>query len=88
MLTNHVLKSAEIEMKKHLDPYLEERLDFAPFAASCEGLMGKEACDLLCRLAKKLSEKWDRPCSCTASFARIRFATGLVRAKKGTLEAK
>ena len=44
-------------------------------------MMGKDADVFLSRLTRKLSKKWDRPCSRTISFAHTQFAISLVRAK-------
>ena len=77
-----ILKSSENDKKKKcLQPCMEQRRHFTPFVVSCEGLMGREADVFLCRMAKKLAQKWDRPYSRTVSFIRTRFAIALLRAK-------
>lgn len=77
-----IIKAAENDKKKkYLEACLEQRRHFTPFVVSCKGMFGKEASFFMKRLAKKLEDKWNRPCSNAINLLRTRFAANLVRSK-------
>jgi hypothetical protein len=47
--------------KKYLEACSEQRRHFTHFAVSTDGVIGKEARALLCRLSALLADKWDQP---------------------------
>lgn len=81
-----VLEKQEREKKrKCLEPCLAQRRNFTPFAASVDGLLGKEAKTLCKRLASELSGKWKRPCSVACGCVKARISVTLIRATHLTL---
>ena len=71
---------------KLLKDCIDQCSHFAPFVASYEGMIRKEASNFLNRLGKRISDDWNYPCSKTISFLRTKFALALVRSKKRYLE--
>jgi hypothetical protein len=56
-----VLKAHKKEKKKrYLKACLEQHWHFSPFAASTDGLLGKESRTLLKKLSALLAEKWEK----------------------------
>jgi hypothetical protein len=66
--------------KKYLLPCLEQRKHFTPFVVSTDGLLGREAAELLKRLSLRLAEKWERPYSVVHGFVNARMSIAIVRA--------
>jgi hypothetical protein len=66
--------------KKYLLPCLEQRKHFTPFVVSTDGLLGREAAELLKRLSLRLAEKWERPYSVVRGFVNARMSIAIVRA--------
>jgi hypothetical protein len=57
-----VLAAQEREKKKkYLQFCHKQRKHFTPFAVSTDGLIGREAGELLKRLSLQLADKWERP---------------------------
>jgi hypothetical protein len=76
-----VLAQQEREKKKkYLDACLEQRRHFTPFVVSTDGLVGREAGELLKRLSLRLAEKWERPYSVVRGFVNARMSIAIVRA--------
>jgi hypothetical protein len=76
-----VLAQQEREKKnKYLDACLEQRRHFTPFVVPTNGLVGREAAELLKRLSLRLSEKWERPYSVVRGFVNARMSITIVRA--------
>jgi hypothetical protein len=63
--------------KKYLRPCLGQRRSFVPFVVSTDGLIGREAKNLLKQIALRLTAKWEQPYSVVRGFvnARINLAT-------------
>ena len=59
---------------------MQMRRDFTPFVLSVDGLFGKEAKNVIKRLAAVLSEKWTRPYSSVCGYLNTRFSIAAVRA--------
>jgi hypothetical protein len=47
---------------------------------SCDGLIGREAGELLKRLSLRLADKWERPYSVVRGFVSARMSVAIVRA--------
>jgi hypothetical protein len=47
--------------KKYLQSCLKQRKHFTPFVVSTDGLIRREAGELLKRLSLRLADKWERP---------------------------
>jgi hypothetical protein len=76
-----VLAAQENEKKKkYLQACLEQRRHFTPFAVSTDGLIGREAGELLKRLSLRLADKWARPYSVVRGFVNTRMSIAIVRA--------
>lgn len=79
--TESVLKQKEREKKRHyLKPCQNQRRHFAPFVASTDGALGKEAKAILQTIAHRLSEKWQQPKSTVMSYISGKIAITLARA--------
>jgi hypothetical protein len=58
---NKVLATQEREQKKkHLQSCLKQHKHFTPLVDSTNGLIGREAGELLKRLSLRLANKWER----------------------------
>jgi hypothetical protein len=66
--------------KKCLQSCLEQRKHFTPFVVSTDGLIGREAGELLKRLSLWLADKWERPYLVVRGFVSARMSIGIVRA--------
>jgi formate dehydrogenase maturation protein FdhE len=76
-----VLEAQEREKKKkYLESCLEQRQHFSPFAASTDGLLGKESRTLLKKLSALLAEKWEKPYSEICGYVNARMSIAMVRA--------
>jgi hypothetical protein len=76
-----VLARQEREKKKmYLQSCLEQRKHFTPFVVSTDGLIGREAGELLKRLFLRLADKWERPYSVFRGFVSTRMSIAIVRA--------
>jgi hypothetical protein len=76
-----VLAAQEREKKrKCLDACLEQRKHFTPFVVSTNGLIGREAGELLKRLSLRLADKWERPYSIVRGFVNAQMSIAIVRA--------
>jgi hypothetical protein len=76
-----VLASQEREKKKkYLQSCLDQRKHFTPFVVSTDGLIGREAGELLKRLSLRLADKWERPYSVVRGFVSARMSIAIVRA--------
>jgi len=61
-------------------PRENQRRHFTPFVVSTDGMFGFEARAFLKRLAKLLSEEWEKPDSIVRGFINARMSIALVRA--------
>jgi hypothetical protein len=76
-----VLKKQETEKKKkYLRPCFEQRRSFVPFVVSTDGLIGREAKNLLERIALRLTAKWEQPYSVVRGFVNARINLAILRA--------
>jgi hypothetical protein len=76
-----VLASQEREKKKkYLQSCLEQRKHFTPFVVSTDGLIGREAGELLKRLSLRLADTWEQPHSVVRGFVSARMSIAIVRA--------
>jgi hypothetical protein len=76
-----ILATQECEKKKkYLQSCLEQRNHFTPFVISTDGLIGREAGELLKRLSLRLADKWKRPYSVVRGFVSTRMGIAIVRA--------
>jgi hypothetical protein len=64
--------------KKYLQSCLEQRKHFTPFAVSTDGLIGREAGELLKRLSLRLADKWERPYFVVRGFVSARMSIAIV----------
>jgi hypothetical protein len=48
---------------KYLRPCLEQRRSFVPLVVSTDGLIGREAKNMLKQIALRLTAKWEQPFS-------------------------
>jgi hypothetical protein len=70
----------EKKKKKYLQSCLEQRKHFTPFAVSTDGLIGREAEELLKRLSLQLANKWERPYSVVRGLVSARMSITIVSA--------
>ena len=76
-----VLRAHErAKMRKYNKACLERRKSFTPLVFSCDGMKGPQAKAALRRLAKVLSDKWERPYSQVCNYVNSQMAIALVRA--------
>jgi hypothetical protein len=76
-----VLRKQEKEKKKnYLRPCLDQRLSFVPFVVSTDGLIGREAKNLLKQIALRLTAKWEQPYSVVRGFVNARINLAILRA--------
>ena len=76
-----VLRKQETEKKKkYLRPCLDQRRSFVPFVVSTDGLIGREAKNLLRQIALRLTAKWDQPYSVVKGFVNSRISLAILRA--------
>ena len=76
-----VLRRQEKEKrKKYLRPCLEQRRSFVPFVVSTDGLLGREAKNLLKQIALRISVKWEQPYSVVRGFVNARINIAILRA--------
>ena len=76
-----VLESQEKEKKaKYAEPCFRQRRTFTPFVVSTDGLLGREAKNLLKRISLLLVEKWQKPYSVVAGIVRSRISIAIIRA--------
>jgi len=75
------LERQEKEKKKKYCKLCEnQRRHFTPFAVLTDGMFGFETRAFLKRLAKLLTEKWEKPYSTVRGFINARLSIALVRA--------
>ena len=75
-----VLRAAELEKRrKYAVECREECKDFAPFVVSRDGMVGREARNLMTRLAKTLHQKWNIPFCRTSFFVKSRMSLAILR---------
>jgi hypothetical protein len=68
-----VLKKQEMGKKeKYLRPCLEQRRSFVPFVVSTDGLIGRQARNLLKQIVLCLTAKWEQPYSVVRGFVNAR----------------
>ena len=89
------LREEKEKRRKHAEECREEGMDFAPFIVSRDGVMGKEAKNILTRLAKTLHQKWNIPFCRTSFFVKSRMSLATLRStthalygERKTLEAR
>ena len=76
-----VLESQEKSKKmKYLEPCFNQRRSFTPFVVSSDGLLGREAKNLLKQLSLRLADKWQKPYSVVAGIVRSRMSIAIIRA--------
>lgn len=76
-----VLQRHEKQKKgKYLQACLKQRRSFVPFVVSTDGMLGREANNLIRRLAQKLAEKWSFPYSQVCGMVRARVSIAIARA--------
>ena len=76
-----VLRAKEKEKKRHyLKACQHQRRHFAPFVASTDGILGKEAHALLKTIGRKLADKWQLPQSSVMSYISSKISISLARA--------
>ena len=76
-----VLARHEKEKKnKYLEACLKQRRSFTPFVVSTDGMLGREASNLMMKLAQKLSSKWKLPQSQVSGMIRARMSIAIARA--------
>jgi hypothetical protein len=76
-----VLQKQEKEKRaKYLRPCLEQRRSFVPFVVSTDGLLGREAKNLLKQIALRLTAKWEQPYSVVRGFVNARINLAILRA--------
>jgi hypothetical protein len=76
-----VLATQEREKKKkYLQSCLEQCKHFTSFVISTDGLIGREAVELLKRLSLRLADKWERPYLVVRGFVSARMSIPIVRA--------
>ena len=77
---DRVLRAAELEKRrKYAEECREEGMDFAPFVVSRDGVLGREAKNILARLAKTLHHKWNIPFCRTSFFVKSRMSLAILR---------
>ena len=75
-----VLRAAELaKRRKYAEECREECKDFAPFIVSRDGLFGREAKNIMTRLAKTLHCKWNIPFCRTSFFVKSRMSLAILR---------
>ena len=78
---HEVLKKQEKEKKKkYLRACLDQRRSFVPFVVSTDGLIGREARNLLKQIALRLTAKWEQPYSVVRGFVNARINLAILRA--------
>ena len=76
-----VLASQErTKKKKYLASCLAQHRHFTPFVVSVDGLIGREANQVLRKLATRLAEKSGKPYSVVCGFMRARMSIAIARA--------
>jgi hypothetical protein len=76
-----VLRQKEDHKKrKYLKACQAQRRHFAPFIASTDGVLAREAKAILKCIAEKLSQKWQQPYSSVMSYVTGRISISLARA--------
>jgi hypothetical protein len=76
-----VLQKQEKEKrKKYLHPCLEQRRSLVPFVVSSDGLIGREAKNLLKQIPLRLTAKWEQPYSIVRGFINARINLAILRA--------
>ena len=76
-----VLRQKEDQKKrKYLKACHAQRRHFAPFIASTDGVLAREAKAILKCIAEKLSQKWQQPYSSVMSYVTGRISISLARA--------
>ena len=55
-------------------------MSFVPFVVSTDGMLGREANNLIRRIALKLAEKWSFPYSQVCGMVRARVSIAIARA--------
>jgi hypothetical protein len=66
--------------KKYLTACLKQRRHFTHFVVSTDGLIGREAAELLKRLSLRLTDKWEQPYSVVHGFVNAWMSIAIVRA--------
>jgi hypothetical protein len=66
--------------RKYLDACLAQHRHFTPFVVSTDGLVNREAKELLKQLALWLTDKWEHPYSVVHGFVNTCMSIAIVRA--------
>jgi hypothetical protein len=74
------------QKKKYLQSCLEQRKHFTNFVLSTDGLIGREAEELLKRLSLRLANKWEWLYSVVSSFVSARMSSVIVCATHLSLQ--
>jgi hypothetical protein len=73
-------KQEKEKKKKYLRPCLEQRRSFVPFVVSTDGIIGREAKNLLKRIALRLTAKREQPYSVVRGFVNARINLAILSA--------
>ena len=75
-----VLKKNEKQKKaKYLQHCLKQRRAFVPFVITTDGMLGREANNLIKTIARRLAEKWQQPYSLVCGMMRARISIATAR---------
>ena len=72
--------SRKVKKSKYLEPCFNLRWSFTPFVVSSDGLLGREAKNLLKQLSLRVADKWQKPYSVVAGIVRSRMSIAIIRA--------
>jgi hypothetical protein len=76
-----VLRKQEKEKKKkYLNACLDQQRSFVPFVVSTDGLLGREAKNLVKHIALRPTSKWQRHYSVIRGFVNARINLAILRA--------
>ena len=76
-----VLETHEKEKKKqYWQACADQCRDFTPFVVSTDGLLGREAAEVLRQLSGILATKWGSPYSHVCGFVKARMSIAIARA--------
>jgi hypothetical protein len=73
-------KQEKVKRTEYLRPCLEQRRSFVPFVVSKDGLLGREAKNLLKPIALRLTAKWEQPYSVVRGFVNARINLAILQA--------
>jgi hypothetical protein len=66
--------------KKYLNACLDQQRSYVPFVVSTDGLLGREAKNLVKQIALRLTAKWEPPYSVIRGFVNARINLAILRA--------